>query len=80
MSKSGQENRGYTPRNDGLPAGRSTFQAVRAHRHPPSPDSFVRPASVADRRAVFQDIPHLRARVLATWLVLFLFGKKGIAS
>ena len=48
MSKSGQENRGYTPRNDGLSAGRSTFQAVRAHRHPPSPDSFVRPASVAD--------------------------------
>jgi hypothetical protein len=34
MSKSGQENRGYTPRNDGLSAGRRTFQAVRAHRHP----------------------------------------------
>lgn len=48
MAKSGQENCGYTSQNGGLSADRSTFQAVLAHRHPPSSDSFVRPASVAN--------------------------------
>ena len=48
MSKSGQENRGYTPGNDGLSNGRNTFKTSARHWHPPSPASFVRPASVAD--------------------------------
>ena len=48
MSKSGQENRGYTPRNDGLSDDRSTIQPVRAHRRPTLPDSLVLPASFAD--------------------------------
>ena len=47
MAKSGPANRGYTTRNDDLSDDRNAFQAVRAHRHPPSPDSFVRPASAA---------------------------------